>query len=102
MPNQRNPDKKLVAFFVPSAMKDGLRREAKMHELTISGYLRQMISANLSSIPYWVHRNGQNFGAYKMEQLRIMYESGQLSPVDWVIAEGGSSWNTVASVISGA
>lgn len=43
MPNQRDPDKKLVAAFVSVKTKAKIEREAKKRDVTVSHLLRDLI-----------------------------------------------------------
>jgi|TARA_B100000959_G_C14884021_1_gene583809 hypothetical protein len=100
MPNQRDPNKKLVAFFVASAVKRNLKLEAKSRGMTVSGLLRRLISDHLEPIPYWVNRNEENYGPYPETKIREMVLSGELIPTDWVIAEGDSAWQSAGDLVN--
>ncbi len=100
MPNQRDPNKKLVAFFVASSVKQNLKREAKSRGVTVSRLLRQLISDHLEPVPYWVNRNGENYGPYPENRMREMLLSGELLHTDWVIAEGDLAWQTAGDMLN--
>ena len=48
---QRNPDKKLIAAFVPSRMKNKVEREARRLGLNVSEFLRRIIDEQIPDEP---------------------------------------------------
>lgn len=50
---------------------------------------------------YYLHRDGQNFGPYSLEQMRQMIASRQIAPGEYICQEGGSDW-VVASTLTAA
>tara|TARA_Y100000588_G_scaffold373453_1_gene447322 strand:- start:1517 stop:1702 length:186 start_codon:yes stop_codon:yes gene_type:complete len=47
----RNPDKKLIAAFVPSRMKNKVEREANRLGLNVSEFLRRIIDEHIPDEP---------------------------------------------------
>ena len=49
---------------------------------------------------YFLHRNGQNYGPYDLQQLQDMLVAGQISTADHVLQKGGTEWSTVGAILS--
>ena len=49
---------------------------------------------------YFLHRNGQNYGPYDLQQLQDMLVAGQISTADHVLQKGGAEWSTVGAILS--
>ncbi len=55
-----------------------------------------------SAMSYWVHRGGENFGPYSLDQLQGLLDEGQLTLADLAILEGDPAWKTVGDILDAA